>query len=125
MSGHPELKPFFREAADVNGAEIPIWLNLNPYSDHWSFHLQGVTTCLMGDPVEAKRRGGRAYGHTVFDTVDKVDLRSQMECIANASIAAVRIANAVDWPGRHRSQEEIEGFVERWALGRLCPSEGA
>ncbi len=67
----------------------------------------------MGDPVEAKRRGGRAYGHTVLDTVDKADLRSQRECVANASIAAVRIVNADDWPARHRSQEEIEGLVDK------------
>jgi Iap family predicted aminopeptidase len=113
LSGHPELEPFFREIADAIGVDIPIWQNLNPYSDHWSFLLQGVTTCRMGDPEEAKRRGGRGYGHTMYDTVDKADLRAQRECVANASIAAVRIVNADDWPARHRTQEEIEGLVDK------------
>ena len=75
--------------------------------------------------MEAKRRGGRAYGHTVLDTVDKADLRSQTECSATASIAAARIANAEDWPGRRRSQEEIEGFVEKRGFRETVPLGGS
>jgi len=66
----------------------------------------------MGDPEEARRRGERGFGHTAFDTVDKVDLRAMRECVGNAAVAAVRIANTDDWPVQHRPQEEIDKLVQ-------------
>ncbi|HUS78298.1 MAG TPA: hypothetical protein VM050_06520, partial [Patescibacteria group bacterium] len=74
--------------------------------------LKGIPTSGMGDPEEARRRGGRGYGHTMHDTVDKADLRAQRECVANSSLAAVRILNTDAWPITHRSQEEVEKLVK-------------
>jgi Iap family predicted aminopeptidase len=113
LSGFPELEPFFQEIAGAIGAKIPIWQSVSPYSDHWPFLLRGVPTGRMGDPEEARRRGGRGYGHTMYDTVDKADLRAQRECVANSAIAAIRIANTDDWPARHRTQEEIDELVKK------------
>jgi hypothetical protein len=66
----------------------------------------------MGDPEENKRLGGRGFGHTSYDTVDKVNLRAMRECAANASIAAVRITNADDWPVTLRPPVDVEAFVQ-------------
>jgi hypothetical protein len=117
LSGHPELEPFFHEIADAISVDIPIWQSVSPYSDHWPFLLKGVPTGRMGDPEEARRRGGRGFGHTMYDTVDKADLRAQRECVANSALAAVRIANTDDWPAAHRSQEEIDALVEKMGYG--------
>jgi aminopeptidase YwaD len=113
LHGWPELRPFFEGVAEAIGVDIPLWQRVSPYSDHWPFLLKGVPTATMGDPVEARRRGGRGFGHTMYDTVDKADLRIQRECVANSTLAAVRVANADDWPVSHRSQEEIDALVER------------
>ena len=112
LSGHAELEPLFHEIADAIGVDIPIWQSISPYSDHWPFLLKGVPTGRMGDPEEARRRGGRGYGHTMYDTVDKVDLRAHRECVANSAIAAVRLVNADEWPARRRTDEEIDRLVE-------------
>jgi aminopeptidase YwaD len=112
LHGWPALEHFFREVADAIGVDIPIWQRVSPYSDHWPFLLQGVPTAGMGDPEEARRRGGRGFGHTMYDTVDKADLRVHRECVANSAIAAVRIANTDDWPIVHRSKDEVAGLVE-------------
>jgi hypothetical protein len=59
----------------------------------------------------------------MHDTVDKANLRAQRECVANSSLAAVRILNSDEWPVAHRTQEEIEslvkgrGYEETLALG--------
>ena len=117
LHGWPELEPFFRRIAEDIGVDIPIWQRVGPYSDHWPFFLEGIPTAGMGDPEEARRRGGRGFGHTMYDTVDKANLRAQRECVANSAIAAVRIANYDDWPAKHRSQEEIDELVGRMGYG--------
>ena len=113
LGGHTELEPLFYEIAEAVGVDIPIWQSISPYSDHWPFLLKGVPTGRMGDPEEARKRGGRGYGHTMYDTVDKANLRAQRECVGNSSIAALRIVNVDDWPAKHRSQDEIEQLVKK------------
>ncbi|MDP2900028.1 MAG: M28 family peptidase [Candidatus Bathyarchaeota archaeon] len=112
LHGWPQLEPFFREITAAIGPDVPLWQGVSPYSDHWPFFLRGVPTAGMGDPEENKRLGGRGFGHTRYDTVDKVNLRAMRECAANAAIAAVRIANADDWPVTLRPQEEVEAYVQ-------------
>ncbi|UCH57921.1 MAG: M20/M25/M40 family metallo-hydrolase [Candidatus Bathyarchaeota archaeon] len=124
LCGHPELEPLFHGIAEAIGVDIPVWQSVSPYSDHWPFLLKGVPTGRMGDPVEARRRGGRGFGHTMHDTVDKADLRAQRECVANSAIAAVRIANADDWPAKHRSKEEIDALVQRMGYGETVALGG-
>ncbi|MCW3979725.1 MAG: M20/M25/M40 family metallo-hydrolase [Candidatus Bathyarchaeota archaeon] len=113
LHGWPKLMPFFQGIAEDIGVDIPIWQGVGHGSDHWPFFLQGIPTAGMGDPEEARRRGGRGFGHTMYDTVDKTDLRAHRECVANSALAAVRIANADDWPVEHRTQEEIDNLVQR------------
>jgi aminopeptidase YwaD len=112
LHGWPQLERFFEDVASTIGVDIPISQGVSPYSDHWPFLLKGVPTSGMGDPEEARRRGGRGYGHTMHDTVDKASLRAQRECVANSSLAAVRILNTEEWPVAHRTPEEIEGLVK-------------
>ena len=113
LHGWPQLEEVFQEVKDAIGSDIPIWRQVSPYSDHWPFLLEGVATATMGDPAEAQRRGGRGFGHTKFDTVDKADLRAQRECVANAALAAIRLLNIDEWPAGHRSQEEINELVRQ------------
>jgi aminopeptidase YwaD len=109
----PELEPLFREIIDEIGVDLPLWSQVGPYSDHWPFLLTGVATATMGDPDEAARRGGRGFGHTKYDTVDKVDPRAIRECAANSAVAAFKILNMDNWPYKHRTKEEINKIVER------------
>ena len=109
----PQLEPLFKEIIRETGLDLPLWSRVGPYSDHWPFLLRGVATATMGDPEEAARRGGRGYGHTKYDTVDKVDLRAMRECAANAAVAAYHILNLDEWPAPRRTQKEVEAIIER------------
>ena len=56
--------------------------------------------------------GGRGYGHTRFDTVDKVELRDLREASALAARLALRIANEADWPVARREAAAVEALLD-------------
>jgi len=112
LHGWPALEPMFRGVASDLGLDLPVWNQVTPYSDHWPFLLKGVPTATMGDPEEARRRGGRGFGHTKYDTVDKCNPRVMRECVGNAAVAALRLVNEDNWPVQHRGQPEIDGLVK-------------
>jgi len=113
LHGWPSLEPLFQEIIAEIGVDLPLWSRVGPYSDHWPFLLLGVATATMGDPDEAARRAGRGFGHTKYDTVDKVDLRAMRECAGNAAVAAFKILNMDEWPIPQRSQAEIDEIVNK------------
>lgn len=112
IHGWPKLEPLFREVINEIGVDLPLWTRVGPYSDHWPFLLQGVATATMGDPDEAAKRGGRGFGHTKYDTVDKADLRAMRECAGNAAVLAFKIVNMDTWDYPQRTQKEIDEIID-------------
>jgi hypothetical protein len=112
LHGWPNLEPLFKEIISEIGTDLPLWSRVGPYSDHWPFLLVGVITATMGDPDEASKRAGRGFGHTKYDTVDKVDLRAMRECAGNAAVVAFKILNMDDWAYPQRSQVVINKIVK-------------
>jgi len=71
---------------------------VSPYSDHLPFFLRSVPSGSGGDPKAFRTRTGRGYGHTRYDTVDKVDPAYLRLAAANYSRLLFRMANAEEWP---------------------------
>jgi hypothetical protein len=105
-----ELDAFFRQAAKEMAAEIPVGQKVHPYSDHFPFVLKGVPTGHMGDPEAGP--SGRGFGHTAYDTLDKVSLANLREGSAVAARLALRIANADDFPAQRRSLEAVQEILD-------------
>lgn len=116
LHGWPYLEPVFEDVIEEIGTDLPLWQNVGPYSDHWPFVLQGIPTATMGDPDETSKRAGRGFGHTKFDTVDKVDLRAMRECTGNAAVLALKILNLDEWPVVQRNQKQIDKLVTSQGL---------
>ena len=112
LHGHPELEPFMEQAAREMKTKLPCFQRVSPYSDHWPFFLKGVPTAGGGDPEELRTRTGRGYGHTRYDTVDKVEPENLRQAAANYSRLLLRVANADVWPTRRKTAEEIEEFIK-------------
>ena len=113
LHGQPELEGFVEAAAGEATIEIPILQKVTPYSDHWPFFLKGVPCGSGADPEASRKKGGRGYGHTRYDTVDKVKMEDLREAAANYIRLVVRMANADQWPGERLSEDEVEAFVEK------------
>ena len=106
----PDLAPFFRDAAKELAADVPIGQHMHPYSDHFPFVLKGVPTGHMGDPEAPP--SGRGFGHTAYDTLDKVELENLRKGSAVAARLALRIANADDFPAQRRSAEGVQALLD-------------
>jgi hypothetical protein len=91
-----------QQCADEMKAELPYFQRVSPYSDHWPFFLKGVPCGSGGDPELIRTSMGRGFGHSQYDTVDKVELEYLRLGAANYTRFLYRIANADDWKPRRK-----------------------
>ncbi len=106
----PELESFFRQAGKEMSAEMPVGQKIHPYSDHFPFFLKGIPTGHMGDPEAGP--SGRGFGHTAYDTLEKVELENLRKASAASARLALRCANADEFPARRRTAEAVQEILD-------------
>ncbi len=104
------LEPFFNTARQQMHAEMPVGQKVHSYSDHFPFFLKGVPSCHMGDPESPP--AGRGFGHTAYDTLEKVELENLRAASAVGARIALRCANTDDFPARRRNAEAVQKIVD-------------
>ncbi len=106
----PELAPLFSRWGKEMALGFAVAQSVSAHSDHFPFFMAGVPT---GGMQSAERSlTGRGYGHTQYDTVDKVDLTSLRDASALAARLALRIASEEDWPVARRSTEKVMELLD-------------
>jgi Zn-dependent M28 family amino/carboxypeptidase len=106
----PDLAPLLASYRDQMALSFGIGQSLNAHSDHYPFMVAGVPTGGIGS-VKADT-GGRGYGHTRYDTVDKVERRGLREAAALAARLALRMAEEKSWPVGRRSQAAVREILD-------------
>lgn len=104
------LEPFFTTAGEQMNTEMPVGQKVHSYSDHFPFFLKGVPSSHMGDPEALP--GGRGFGHTAYDTLDKVELENLRAASAAGARIALRCANADAFPAKRRTAEAVQEIVD-------------
>ena len=102
----PELESLFKQWSGEMAHPFLVGQSINAHSDHFPFLMAGVPTAGM-ESVK-KDLSGRGYGHTAYDTLDKVDITSLREAAALASRLTLRLANAEDWPAQRRNADAVK-----------------
>ena len=105
-----DLGPFFNTARQQMNTEMPVGQKVHSYSDHFPFFLKGVPSCHMGDPESAP--AGRGFGHTAYDTLDKIELANLRAASATGARVALRCANADHFPAKRRTAEAVQDIVD-------------
>jgi hypothetical protein len=72
--------------------------------------LAGVPTGGIGSLKPT--RDGRGYGHTKYDTLDKVEMRGLREAATLAARLALRMASATQWPAERRGEDEVLAVLD-------------
>lgn len=106
----PELVNLFEGWQKEMALDFAVGQSVSAHSDHYPFLLEGVPTGGM-QPVQ-RDLSGRGYGHTRYDTLDKVTPRGLREAAAMACRLALRIANADSWPVSRRSKETVAAITD-------------
>ncbi|MGD0803040.1 MAG: M28 family peptidase [Candidatus Bathyarchaeia archaeon] len=109
----PELEPFMDSCAKEMKTELPYFERVGPYSDHWPFYLRSVPCGSGGDPETIRTSTGRGFGHSQYDTVDKVDLEYLRLAASNYTRFLLRVANANKWEVKRKTQKEIQEFIKK------------
>jgi Zn-dependent M28 family amino/carboxypeptidase len=107
----PELGETFARYQKEMALDFAIGQTFHDASDHYPFLLEGVTT--GGIEAVRKTRSGRGYGHTWYDTLDKVDQTDVRAAASLAARLALRIASEEDWPASPRDKDAVTELLTR------------
>lgn len=104
----PELAPLFKAWSEEMAHPFLVGQSINAHSDHFPFLMAGVPTAGM-ESVK-KDLSGRGYGHTAYDTLDKVEVSSLREAAALAARLVLRVAHAENWPAKRRTADAVKAL---------------
>lgn len=106
----PDLQPLLERWREEMALGFEIGQRTSAFSDHFPFFMAGVPTAGMqsADPSLA----GRGYGHTKYDTVDKVDQTCLREASTLAARLTMRIASEENWPAARRDDEAVQELLD-------------
>jgi Zn-dependent M28 family amino/carboxypeptidase len=101
----PDLEAYVERWREEMALEFAIGQSVTAYSDHFPLFMAGVPT--GGIQSAEGSLTGRGYGHTQYDTVDKVDLIGLREASTLAARLALRMASEETWPITRRDEETV------------------
>lgn len=107
----PALEPLFEGWQREMALEFLVGQSFSAHSDHFPFLMEGVPTGGM-QPI-LRDLSGRGYGHTRYDTLDKVEIRDLREAATMAARLALRVANTGNWPVSRRSPETVQEMFDK------------
>jgi Zn-dependent M28 family amino/carboxypeptidase len=100
-----ELQPLFERWSDEMALTFAVAQRTSAFSDHFPFFMAGVPTGGMQSADQSL--AGRGYGHTRYDTVDKVDPSCLRQASMLAARLALRLASEEVWPASRRPEEAV------------------
>ena len=107
----PDLQPYFERWSEEMALVFAVGQSVAVHSDHFPFFMAGVPT--GGIESAGMSLSGRGYGHTQWDTVDKVDLTGLREASTLSARLALRMASEKTWPVTRRDEETVFELLDR------------
>ncbi|HEY3107961.1 MAG TPA: M20/M25/M40 family metallo-hydrolase [Chloroflexota bacterium] len=116
LCGFPELVEHFQAIGREIKYEFEVKDQISMYADHFPFSVAGVPSGTLGSRPQPGMVG-RGWGHTPADTVDKVNPKALQAAAALVARLLLRTAFDQQFPGRHRSKEEMAATFRASPIG--------
>ena len=105
------LQETFEKYREEMALDFGIGQSFHTASDHYPLLLKGVITGGI-EPVR-QTSSGRGYGHTKYDTVDKVTLRGLRDAASLAARIVLRVANEDNWLATPRDASAVDELLNQ------------
>jgi Zn-dependent M28 family amino/carboxypeptidase len=113
----PGLQATFEGYQEEMALHFLVGQTFHTASDHFPFLMKGVTT--GGIESVRKSASGRGYGHTAYDTVDKVDQTNLRAAASLAARIAFRVALEENWPVSPRDETAVAKLMDSPTMKEL------
>ena len=104
-----ELTSFFENAYREMSVKLPVGQKLHSYSDHFPFFLAGVPSGHMGDPESGPK--GRGFGHTAYDTLEKIEIDHLRAGSAISARLALRMGADLAFQPVRRNNTSVDQII--------------
>ncbi|QLG50725.1 M28 family peptidase [Natrinema halophilum] len=118
--GFDALEETATDVGDRYGHPIGTVPKVGPHSDHWSFTRWGVPGCHVKSKSD---NAGRGWGHTVADTIDKLERRNLSEQAILLTAYVVELARH-GVTVEHRDPADIAADLESQGLAEGMRTTG-
>jgi Zn-dependent M28 family amino/carboxypeptidase len=104
LANWPELVPLYKKLAADLKMNIPVEQRSGP-GDSRAFNELGIPN---GSIIDYRAPGRlsllKTWRHTMYDTLDKIDLRSMREAITIGAVSTLRMVNSEEWPSQRKQR---------------------
>ncbi|MFO8059975.1 MAG: M20/M25/M40 family metallo-hydrolase, partial [Bacillota bacterium] len=124
LQGWPEAITFFKDMVrDMYETDISVGDSFGMYSDMYPFAVRGVPSASLSSTRPGSEGAPRGYGHTYWDSLEKVNPRYLQLDAARVARTLYRLATADEIPMQHKSRDEIEARISELGFDQVLRYE--
>ncbi len=125
LQGWPETMEFFRQMnRDMFETGISVGDSPSLYSDMYPFSARGIPSGTLRSTPPATSGAPRGYGHTYWDSLDKIDPRHLQADAVRVARLMFRLATADELPLERKEPAEIGTLLAEMGFDEVLRYEG-
>lgn len=125
LQGWPETTGFFADLfRGMHEADVAVGDRIGLYSDMYPFAALGIPAATFQSQPPASTGAPRGFGHTFWDSLDKLAPKPIQIDASRVARLALRLATAPDLPLRRKAPAEIGAKLREMGLDAVLRYEG-
>lgn len=125
LQGWPEKVSYFRDILnEMYEEDVAVGDSLHLYSDMYSFASRGIPAATLISQQPATKGAPRGYGHTPWDTLDKIQAKPIQIDAARIARMILRLAGPGAFPLKKKEPAEIGAKLKEMGYDAVLRYEG-
>ncbi len=125
LQGWPETMEYFRDMArEMFETDISVGDSPSLYSDMYPFSARGIPSATLRSTPPATSGAPRGYGHTYWDSLDKINPRYIQGDAARVARMLLRLCTQESLPFTYKEPAEIGALLTEMGFDKVLRYEG-